>query len=121
MTTALLSLFADSCKGGGFLGFPTWYEYLPGTTDPNNGLCTPQLNDLSNIWLVVAAVIEIMLRVAAIVAVAFIIYGSITYITSQGEPDSTKRAKDTIVNALVGLAIAVLAAAIIQFIAGSIT
>ncbi len=130
---SLLTLFAkagDACNpagGGSFFGFPHWYEYLPGAqvlTDPSNPgsqlACTPRLDDFSNIWLIVAAVIEILLRVAALVAVAFVIYGGISYITSQGEPDATGRAKGTIVNALVGLAVAVMAAAIVAFIAGNL-
>ncbi|MGC1176498.1 MAG: hypothetical protein WA843_00345 [Candidatus Saccharimonadales bacterium] len=118
MITSLLSHFAASCSGGGFLGFHTWYEYLPGTT--SNGLCSPQLTSLNDVWLVVAAIIEIMLRVAAIVAVIFVIYGGFSYITSQGEPEKTGQAKSMLTNALVGLAIAVMAAAIVSFIAKSI-
>jgi hypothetical protein len=119
--TMLLTLFAKSCPGGTFFGFPKWYKYLPGTVDPNSGLCTPKLTSLSGIWLILAAIIEIMIRVAAIVAVAFVIYGGISYITSQGEPEATSKARGTIVNALIGLAIAILAASIVTFIAESIT
>lgn len=105
------------CPGGGFLGFPTWYEYLPGHYD-DNGVCSPQLGSLSNVWLILAAIIEIMLRAAAILAVGFVIYGGVTYMTSQGEPDKTAKARGTIINALVGLVIAVIAATTVGFIAG---
>jgi hypothetical protein len=118
MIGALLSNFAAGCPGGGsFLGFPTWYEYLPYA----KGTCDRSLQNLSDIWLIIAAVIEIMLRIAAIVAVIFVIYGAISYVTSQGEPDKTAKARDTIVNALVGLAIAVTSAGIVAFIAGRVT
>ncbi|HVI60913.1 MAG TPA: hypothetical protein VM535_02010 [Candidatus Saccharimonadales bacterium] len=128
----LVTFFAgvgDSCNfpGGGFFGIPRWYEYLPGVLafkDPANPgagtICTPQLSDLTNTWLIAAAVIEILLRIAALVAVAFVIYGGFNYMTSQGEPDATGRAKGTVVNALIGLAIAVMAAAIVTFIAGRV-
>lgn len=115
--TPLLHNFAAACPGSSFLAFPTWYKYLPQTYV--NGQCNPSLSSLNDIWLVVAAVIEILLRVAAIAAVAMVIYGAVSYITSQGEPDSTKRAQGTIINSLVGLLIAVMAAAFVQFIAGS--
>lgn len=111
---------AASCSGGSFLGFPTWYHYLPGQTDPNTHTCSPQLTGLGDIWLIVAAIIEIMLRVAAIVAVIFIIYGAVSYITSQGNSETTSRARGTITDALVGLAIAVMASAIVAYIAGHI-
>lgn len=120
MITTLLSYFGDApCSGGNFLVFPTWYEYLPSVHNSNP--CTPQVSGLTDIWLIVAAVIEILLRVAAIVAVVFVIYAGFKYTTSQGDPEGTSRAKGTLVNALVGLAIAVMAAAIVSFIAKSIT
>ena len=117
----------DPGSSSSFFGFPHWYEYLPGVwtainpTNPKSQLvCSPRLDDLTNAWLIVAAIIEILLRIAALVAVAFVIYGGINYVTSQGEPDATGRAKNTLVNALVGLAVSVMAAAIVAFIAGNI-
>lgn len=114
-----LSYFAASCHGGSFLGFPTWYYYLPGKTV--NGMCSPQLNSLSDIWLIAAAIIEILLRIAGMAAVIFVIIGAISYVTSQGEPDKTAKARDTIVSALIGLAVAVISAALVGFLAGSIS
>ncbi|HVC36210.1 MAG TPA: hypothetical protein VNE40_02080 [Candidatus Dormibacteraeota bacterium] len=119
ISVSLFTRFAAVCPGGDFLGLPKWYKYLQGTTDPISGACSPQLSRLSDIWLIVAAVIELLLRVAAIAAVAFVIVGGIKYTISQGEPDKTAQAKGTIINAVIGLAIAVVAAATVQFIAGS--
>jgi hypothetical protein len=111
-----------------FLLFPTWYEYLPGvgvSTDPTgNGastVCNPQFTSISDLWLIVAAAIEILLRIAAIAAVGVIIYGGILYTTSQGNPEQTAKAKSTLIAAFVGLGIAVFAAGIVTFIAGSIS
>lgn len=114
----LISHFGVSCGGGNFLIFPKWHKYLPAA--PNTSPCSPQIASLSDVWLIVAAIIEILLRVAAIIAVIFVIYAGFSYVTSQGDPESTARAKSTLVNALVGLAIAVTAAAIVSFVAGSI-
>src|SRR4051812_23199683 len=118
--TNFLSLFATACdvpKPTNFLGFPRWYQYLPGSED-GNGNCLPALGQLSNVWLVVAAIIEILLRIATLAAVAMIIYGGIKYITSQGNPDETNKARGTIVNALIGLLLAITAAAFVDFLAG---
>jgi hypothetical protein len=129
MIYSLLSLFSDisdnfgkSCSpdGNGFLAFPHWYKYLGGAYDAH-GTCIPRVLGLSDVWLVVAAIIEILLRVAAIAAVIFIIYGGFSYTASQGDPEATSRAKGTLVNALIGLAIAVSAAAIVSFIAGNVS
>ncbi len=120
----ILTVFAavgDKCNpnGGGLFGFPHWYAYLEGSRDAN-GKCIPAFGSLSDTWLIVAAIIEILLRVAALAAIAMVIYGGFQYATSEGQPEKTGRAKSTIVDALVGLAIAVLAAFIVTFIAGSI-
>jgi hypothetical protein len=119
--TYLFHYFAAGCAlpKPNFLGFPTWYHYLQGTVD-GNGNCIPDLSKLNNIWLILAAVIEILLRIAALVAVAMVIYGGIRYTASQGNPDDTNKARGTIISALIGLIIAVMAAAIVNFIAGSI-
>lgn len=117
----LLTYFAASCKlpKPTFLGLPTWYHYLSGNPD-GNGHCLPAISKLSDIWLIIAAIIEILLRVAAIAAVAMVIYGGVSFITSQGNPEDTTKARNTIINALIGLLLAVMAAAFISFIAGSI-
>lgn len=118
--SAVVKLMAAApCPGGNFLGFPKWYKYLPGTTD-SNGLCSPQLTSLNDIWLVGAAILEVLLRVAALLAVMMVIYASTSYIMSRGEPDKTTQARNTLINSLLGLAIAVIAAAAVTFIAGSV-
>ena len=107
------------CSGGGsFLGFPTWYEYLPSTTV--NGVCSPAVNSLSDVWLIVLAVIAILLRIAALAAVGFIIYAGFSFIVADGDPAKAAKARLTIISALVGLAIAIFSATIIGFLAGSI-
>ena len=121
----LLMIFGavgDNCNldVGGLFGLPRWYEYLNGSVDPH-GKCAPTISGLSDVWLIVAAIIEILLRVAALAAVAGVIYGGILYTTSQGSPDKTGQAKNALINALLGLAIAVSAAAAVSFVAGSIT
>lgn len=123
MTYDLLIRFAAAadapCPGGSILGFPTWYKYLHGTY--YNGSCSPSVTSLSDVWLIVAAIVEILLRVAAIAAVGFVIYGGFAFISSQGDPAKTAQARSTVINALIGLAIAILAGVIVGFIAGSIS
>jgi len=108
--------FAAPCSGTGFLGFPTWYAYLPKATV--DGLCTPQLTSLNDTWLVVAACLDILLRVAALIAVVFVIYGGAQFIFSQGNPDAANKARGTIINAALGLVLAIMSAVIVQFVAG---
>jgi uncharacterized membrane protein len=120
MTQNLFTHFAATCSGANssFLGFPTWYKYL--TLNDVNGLCSPTISGINDIWLIAAAVIEIMLRVATIVAIIGVIYGGFNYMTSQGEPDKTTNARMTIINAVGGLVLAIMASVIVGFIAGSV-
>ncbi len=124
--------FAVACKpgaGGNFLGFPTWYKYLP--SEIISGKCTPKidlLHDPGQIAGILFAFIEILLRVAALVAIGFVISGGVQYMMSQGDntPSSgqsgkTARARGTIINAIVGLAIAVSASVLVTFLAGRFT
>jgi ABC-type Fe3+ transport system permease subunit len=102
---------------------PTWHKYLDKTpvTDLKTGVvtaCTPVIKHINDIWLIVAAILDLMLRLAALAAIAMVVYGGVQYIMSQDEPDKTKQARSTIINALIGLVIAVAATTLITFIAG---
>ncbi len=108
----LLTQFAVSCQKT-FLGFPSWYKYLQGAS-----ACDPSIQSLSDVWLVVAALIEILLRIASIGAIVLVVWGGIDFVTSQGEPDKTTKARHTVINALIGLVISVGAAAMVSFVAG---
>lgn len=114
---------AAPCDTSTFFGLPAWYKYLNTevAVDPLLGgeTCDVELRGIEGVWLVVAAVIEIMLRVAAMVAVVFIIYGGVTYILSQSQPDKVSQALKTTINAVIGLIIAIAATALVSFIAGS--
>ncbi len=114
--------FAAACEpgSGGISILPTWYEYLPGETD-SSGTCSPIINFPGDISAILLAVVDIMLRIGAIVAVGYIIYGAILFITSQGEPDKASAARQSIMNALIGLVIAIIATGVVSFIGGQFT
>lgn len=52
----------------------------------------------------------------AIVCVVIVVIGGVQYMTSNGDAAKVKKGKDTILYALIGLAICVLAAAIVNFV-----
>lgn len=108
-------------------GIPTWYKYLEGYTDPATGACSPlyqqdfditKINSLAGIGL---AAVEILLRLVAVTAIIWLVYGGFQYLISQGEPDRTKSAKDTIMNAIIGIFIATFASVIVVFVGRSLT
>lgn len=98
---------------------PTWYQYLDGEAD-FQGICRPILNLKDNLQNSVVAVLlgvfEIIIFIAAIIAVAFVLVGGFQYMLSQGEAERSKNARTTIINALIGLAITLSATAIVKLI-----
>lgn len=79
--------------------------------DKVNGGGSP--DDLEgNIGLIINAIIGFV----AIIAVIVIIIGGINYTMSQGDPQKTKKAKDTILYGVIGLIISLLAFAIVNFV-----
>lgn len=60
-----------------------------------------------------------LLFVVGAIAVIVIIIGGLKYVTADGDASKIKGAKDTILYAIVGIVIAILAFAIVNFIIGS--
>lgn len=111
-----------------FLSFPTWYKYLdkaPGSGGrcdiavPKDAEGNTRIDQV--VTPVLLAVFEIILRIGGIAAVGFIIFGGFQYLISQGEPDRTKGAKSTILNAVIGLVVTLSASAIVNLIGRNIT
>ncbi len=70
---------------------------------------------------IIKNVITTILIVLGMVAVIMIILGGIRYTTSNGDASSIKGAKDTILYAVVGLVIAILSYAIVNFVVGRLS
>lgn len=77
---------------------------------------SPEDNSLYGPNGVITKVVRLMSLVIGIAAVIMIIVGGIRYVTSSGDPNNTTGAKNTILFAIVGLLIALLAQAIIVFV-----
>ncbi len=112
----------DACtpaRKNTFLGLPNWWKYLGGERD-GLGTCTPTVNlsqrGFTDIWAIVLAVIDILLRLAGIAAVILIIYAGVSYIVSQGNSEKTTAARKRITNSLIGLGIVLISAAVVSFI-----
>lgn len=63
-----------------------------------------------------ANILTAVYMIAGIVAVIVIIIGGIRYTTSNGDAGGVKSAKDTILYAVIGLVVIIMAAAITQFV-----
>jgi len=131
----LLTIFSlgeavPGCAKDSILGLVPWYVYLTPTRNSYTGRC--DFKEFSNtdpgslfglhspLFLIGLAVLNDLIRVAALVSVGYVIYGGIQYAVSQGSPDATHKAQQTIINALIGLVLSILAAAIVGFIGNSL-
>jgi hypothetical protein len=120
--TGILTNFAASCNPNStFLGiFPAWYKYLNPQTDALGG-CVIKFNELNDLLPIGLALIEAATRLAGVISVIFIMLAGYRYVTSGGNSDKAKSARETAINALIGLVIATVASAAVSFIAVKLT
>jgi hypothetical protein len=104
-----------------FFFLPSWWEFLQPKID-EIGHCAITLDnpsgkfDLSSIWGIGLAVLDMLLRIGGFLAVISIIIAGIQYITSTGNPEKGTSARKRLTNSLIGLAIMLIAAAVVSFI-----
>ena len=82
-----------------------------------NAVCTSGSDD---VYGLIKNVISILVTIVAFVSVIMIIVGGIQYATSGGDASQTKKAKDTVIYAVVGLVISIMAYAIVNWVIGKV-
>lgn len=119
----LVAAAAVACFGfAGALVAPTSVYAAPGDIkcgdgwEPRNGTCVPKEREDADLWSMINTVINVILAIVGVVAVFMIIFGGIQYSTSAGDSGKVKKAKDTILYGIIGLVIALLAFAIVNFV-----
>ena len=70
-------------------------------------------NQLPN---VIVNILNGVIAVAGVIAVIFVVVGGVQYMTSSGDAGKIKKAKDTILYAIIGLIVCVLSYAIVNFV-----
>ena len=95
---------APSSKGGSFAQQAT------------EGLKQVGGNDQTSLGDIVSKIINFLLFFVGVVSVIMIIYGGIQYTTSAGDSGKVTNAKNTILYAIVGLIVSILAYAIVNFV-----
>ena len=83
-----------------------------------SGSCKPDGTGTDQIWILAGEIINWILIIAGIVAVGFIIFAGIRYVTSGGDAEKVKSAKNTLLYAIIGLLIAALALVIVNLVLG---
>jgi hypothetical protein len=70
----------------------------------------------SIVWTIAGNIIATIAAIIGYVSIGFIIWGGFTYIISRGDPGNLAKGKKTVVRAVIGLAICILANSIISII-----
>ncbi len=96
-----------------------------GQTADNIGQCDGWDNDHgisenSDLMGTLTTIINVVVGVIGFVAVAMIVMGGIGFATSQGDAGKTTKARNTILYGVVGLVVAMLAFAVVNFVLGAI-
>ena len=65
-------------------------------------------------------IVNIILYILGAIAVIMIVIGGVKYTTSNGDSGSVKSAKDTILYSVIGLVVAIMAYAIVNFVLANI-
>ncbi|MEO5499574.1 MAG: hypothetical protein ABIR46_03680, partial [Candidatus Saccharimonadales bacterium] len=73
-------------------------------------------NSAADFNILINRIINLLLFLIGAIAVIMIIIGGIRYTTSGGDSSQTKGARDTILYSVVGLVIAIMAFAIVNFV-----
>ena len=98
--------------------------YCPGTQTETSDLSTCDKisggGNENDLLATVKTIINVIIGVVGFVAVVVIILGGVQYTTSAGDPGKVKKAKDTILYGIIGLVVAILAFAIVNFVLSSI-
>lgn len=107
---------ASDVEKGSFFGLPPWWEYVKNFRVDGLGQCVPDYSFPGDLFGIGFAIVDILLRLAGFLAVVAIILAGIKYIIAVGNPEKIRSARRSLVNALIGLAIALIAIGIVKFI-----
>ncbi len=87
----------------------------------NNTGCVAAANADDRVNNIIRTGIRLFQLVVGIISVVMIIVGGLKYITSGGDSSSVGSAKNTILYALVGIAVVALAEVVVQFVLNRVT
>jgi len=104
----------------GFLGLPNWFRGIVKVEKEKCIIVSPaEINPESPadfIWRIVLNVIEMGLFAVGYIALFFVLYGGFQFLTGGSNPSQTEKARKTILNAVIGLAISMASIGIVNLI-----
>jgi hypothetical protein len=100
--------------GSLFFASPTFASVQTGADDAKPSSAPSNLFGSTGIFHTIA---NVLIFLVGAVAVIMLIIGGFRYVVSQGDAGSVKQAKDTILYAIIGIVVAIIAFAVVSFIA----
>ena len=88
------------------------------TSDPTSAICKDKNTTPASL---ISTIVNVLLFILGAISVVIIIIGGIMYATSAGDAGQVTKAKNTIFYAVIGLVVAFLAFAIVQFVVTKFT
>ena len=105
-----------------FFSLRPWYY---GLTETINGKCEvkkPDGNGLPKfVWSIVLNILYDVMTMVGYIAIVMIAWGGYLYMFSRGMPDRAERGKKTLIAAIAGLAVAMLASVIMNTVVSILT
>ena len=103
------------CKSGKILTFVPWYNGLL-----NSDCSIKSPSDVGSlqkfIWIIILNIVEDIFQAVGYVAAGFVMFGGFLFMTSTGNPDQASRGRKTLINAVIGLVVAISAGVIVNYI-----
>jgi hypothetical protein len=112
--TPVTQVAACAAGASNFFGFQPWHACLPKNSDGS-----PKLTKLTDVFKIAFPIVEWIIKAAAYVAIGMIFYMLFKIATSRGNASQYGTAIGGIRDAIIGLIIAMLSVAILNFIAGA--
>lgn len=103
-----------SSAAANFFGFQPWYACL----EQKYG--STQIKTLNDVFLIIFPLVDALIKAAVYVAIVYIFWMLIKIILARGESGKIAQASMGIRDAVIGMVIALIAVAIINFITGAI-
>lgn len=84
------------------------------------GVDAPAGTARGDLQSVIMQVINYVLTFVGVIALAYLIYGGFRYITSGGNETNVEEAKSIIINAIIGIVVIGVSAALVNFVVGAV-
>lgn len=87
---------------------------------PGGGTCDTGLPKVNAGSLEIHQALTVFFGIAAVISVLMIVVGGLMFVTSGGNPQEVTKARETIIYAVVGLVVSLVAEALVAFVLGKL-